>query len=93
MSELEDFDKKLKAAQGKREKSPENFGVANDPETERETSLGLRVGIELFAGVLVGTVIGYAADKFLHTTPLFIVVFLVLGTAAGFWNIYKISKK
>ena len=92
MSDLEEFDKKLKKAQEARNISPENF-KSSDPETEKETSLGMRIGIELFAGVLVGTIIGYAADKLLHTMPLFIIVFLILGTAAGFWNIYKISKR
>jgi NADH dehydrogenase len=38
-----------------------------------------------------GGFIGWQADIWLGTTPFGLVVFLVLGTVAGFWNVYKLA--
>ena len=56
-------------------------------------SLGFRVLTEFVAGVGVGTLIGWQLDKWLHTSPILLIVFLTLGTAAGFWNVYRIAVK
>ncbi len=52
---------------------------------------GLRAGSELLAGVLVGCGIGYLLDRQLGTSPLFLIPFLLVGMAAGFWNIYRLA--
>lgn len=52
---------------------------------------GLRAGSELLAGVLVGCGIGYVLDRQLGTSPLFLIPFLLVGMAAGFWNIYRLA--
>ena len=54
-------------------------------------SLGFRVLAEFGAGVVVGGFIGWQADIWLGTTPFGLLVFLALGTAAGFWNVYKLA--
>jgi ATP synthase protein I len=54
-------------------------------------SLGFRVISELVATVLVGGFIGWTLDKWTGAKPIFLVIFLVLGMAAGFWNIYRIA--
>ena len=54
-------------------------------------SLGFRVLAEFVAGVVVGGFIGWQIDTWLGTTPFGLIVFLMLGTAAGFWNVYKIA--
>ncbi len=56
-------------------------------------SLGFRVLTEFVAGVAVGTLIGWQLDVWLKTSPVFLIVFLTLGTAAGFWNVYRIAAK
>ena len=73
---------------------------ALEPETASEDttlasamSLGARVLTEFVAGVAVGAVIGWQLDKWLHTSPILLIVFLALGTAAGFWNVYRIAAK
>ncbi len=43
--------------------------------------------------VVVGGLIGWKLDDWCHTTPLFLIVFLGAGTAAGFWNVYRIAAK
>ena len=55
--------------------------------------LGLRVLTEFVAAIAVGALIGYGLDRWLHTAPALLIVFLGLGTAAGFWNVYKIAMK
>lgn len=56
-------------------------------------SLGFRVLSEFVAAVLVGAFIGWQLDTWLRTTPAFLLIFLLFGTAAGFWNVYRIAVK
>ncbi len=56
-------------------------------------SLGFRVLSEFVAAVVVGALIGWQIDKWAGTAPLFLLVFLLMGTAAGFWNVYRIAVK
>lgn len=55
--------------------------------------LGSRVLAELIAGIAGGALIGWVLDRFFHTSPWLLLVFLFLGTGAAFWNIVKISSK
>jgi len=54
-------------------------------------NLGFRVLTEFVAAVVVGTLIGWQIDVWLKTGPVFLIVFLALGTAAGFWSVYRIA--
>jgi F0F1-type ATP synthase assembly protein I len=54
---------------------------------------GYVIGINLFTHVLVGIFMGYGLDKFFETSPLFILIFIFLGFAAGMWQVYKESMK
>ncbi|WP_051335838.1 AtpZ/AtpI family protein [Methylocapsa acidiphila] len=54
-------------------------------------SLGFRVLSEFVAAVVVGFLIGWQIDVWIGTTPWFLLIFLALGTAAGFWNVYRIA--
>ena len=46
-------------------------------------SLAWRMVIELVVGMLLGLAIGYGLDALLGTRPVFLVVFALLGFAAG----------
>ena len=59
--------------------------------TGRALNLGMRVLSEFVAGIITGAFIGWALDGWLATKPLFLLVFLTLGTAAGFWNVYRLA--
>ena len=52
-------------------------------------ALAGRVTTELVAGVVVGTFIGWALDKWLGTTPTLMVVFFFIGSAAGMMNVWR----
>jgi ATP synthase protein I len=48
------------------------------------------LGPQLVGCVVVGLVIGYFwLDPWLDTFPLFTVVFIVLGVATGFYDLYR----
>jgi ATP synthase protein I len=59
----------------------------------RAMNLGFRVLTEFVAATVVGGLIGWKLDDWFHTSPLFLILFLAVGTAAGFWNIYRIAAK
>jgi ATP synthase protein I len=50
---------------------------------------GFRLSTELVAGVLVGAGIGWLLDRWAGTTPLGMIVFLLLGFAAGVLNVMR----
>ena len=54
---------------------------------------GLQVGIELFAGILGGLLLGYGLDTWLGTRPLFLIVFFLLGAVAGMLNAYRYLRR
>jgi ATP synthase protein I len=53
---------------------------------------GVQAGLELVLSILVGGAIGYGLDSFFGTKPLFMIIFFLMGTAAGFLSIYRISQ-
>ena len=52
-------------------------------------ALAGRVTTELVAGVVVGAFIGWALDNWLGTTPVLMVVFFFIGSAAGMMNVWR----
>lgn len=51
--------------------------------------LGVRVVVELVSAVLVAGVIGLYLDRWLHTRPALLIVFIVLGGAAGVLTVWR----
>lgn len=74
-------------------KTEEKSAIGPAPETTRGMAVGMRIVSELVAGVLVGGVGGYFLDRWLQTTPWLLIIGLLLGTAAGFNNVYKLGMK
>jgi ATP synthase protein I len=50
---------------------------------------GFRLSAELVAGVIVGAGLGWLIDRGLGTSPLGMIVFLLLGFAAGVLNVMR----
>ncbi|MDY7000250.1 MAG: AtpZ/AtpI family protein [Thermodesulfobacteriota bacterium] len=51
------------------------------------------IGIQLVVSTFIGLAIGYYLDKWLGTKPWLLLIFLILGIAAGFKNVYHEAKK
>ena len=49
----------------------------------------LNIATDLVSSVLVGFVGGFYLDKWLDTKPLFIIICLMIGIAAGFRMIWR----
>jgi ATP synthase protein I len=49
----------------------------------------LRLSSEFIAGVVVGAAIGWIVDNFAGTSPLGLIVFLLLGFGAGVLNVLR----
>ncbi len=85
------FEDRLRAARSRQ--GQDAPAVTQDgPSGTKETSamgVGLRVGAELVSALAVAVAIGWALDRWLHTLPLFLVIFLVLGGAAGLVNVWR----
>ena len=82
----DDFERRLKAARDRRapvDRSPKGSGPS-------PWGIGARVGVELLSALIVGLGIGWALDRWLHTTPLFLVLFVLLGGAAGIANVWRL---
>jgi ATP synthase protein I len=50
---------------------------------------GFRLSTELVAGVLVGAAVGWLIDRWLGTSPWGMIVFVLLGFAAGVLNVMR----
>jgi ATP synthase protein I len=82
----EDFDRRLAEAEQRRS------GPVR-PERKDEASawgIGTRVGVELLSALIVGLGIGWGLDRWLHMSPLFLVVGVFLGGAAGIANVWRL---
>ena len=68
-------------------------GLNDDPNKQaKATNDGVKAGIELLTPIVVCFFIGMGLDNWLDKSPLFLMLFFVLGVITGFWNIYKLTK-
>ncbi len=51
-----------------------------------------RLGTELVAAVVVGTIIGFILDNWFDTKPWLIITFFFLGVLAGMLNVIRVAK-
>ena len=84
----EDFKTRLKIAKSKIKKQ-----VQSDSE-KRGSFMGsaFKLGTELVAAVAVGTIIGFILDSWFDTKPILIIIFFLIGVAAGITNVFRSAK-
>ena len=85
----EDFKTRLKIAKSKIKKH-----VISDKE-KRGSFMGsaFKLGTELVSAVGVGTIIGFILDSWFGTKPWLIIIFFVLGAAAGMLNVIRTANR
>ncbi len=80
------FDKRLNTLKHK-------HGLDEDlSKKAKATNDGVKAGIELLTPIVVCFFVGMGLDNWLDKSPLFLMIFFVLGVITGFWNIYKLTK-
>lgn len=89
---LADLDARLRAARGSQERSPNKRSAAGGAANPSGIGLAMRVGVEMVTTILVGTAIGYGLDNWLGTKPWLMIVWMLLGGAAGISNVYRVVK-
>ena len=85
----EDFKTRLEIAKSKIKKQVES-------ESEKKGSFmgsAFKLGTELVAAVVVGTIIGFILDSWFDTKPWLIIIFFFLGTAAGILNVIRTANR
>ena len=65
-----------------------------EPVVEAPKPLGkiMKVVVEIVAAMAVGLGIGILIDNYFDTRPFFIIVFFLLGSAAGIMNVFRVAK-
>ena len=79
---LDPLEARLKAAQARHQPAPKQIVVS-------AFARGTRHAMEITATTMVGAGIGWTLDRWLGTRPGLFLLFLLLGIAAGFWNLVK----
>ena len=89
MSDLKDLETRLKIAKSK----------LRNEDSKKTDKKGIflgnafKLGTELVAAVVVGTIIGFILDNWFGTKPILIIVFFLFGAAAGIINVFRAAKK
>ena len=84
---MEGLDARIREARDARE----------DAKSNGQQSTGLawaaRLTTEMFAALVVGGGLGWLVDRWLGTRPWFMLVFLLIGCAAGMLNAYRAARR
>jgi ATP synthase protein I len=85
---LHDLEGRVRDAKARHEPAPSQA-------QDRGAAMGqaLKLATEMIAGVAVGGFIGWWLDWVLGTGPIFLVVFLLLGGAAGIVNVVRNAQR
>ena len=52
-------------------------------------SYATRIGVDLVVATLIRTGIGYFADQYFNSSPWLLILGVLVGSAAGFLNIFR----
>jgi len=84
------FESRLATARKKQGLDPTPPAVSAGGSQASSMGVGLRVGVELLSALVVGVALGWFLDRWLHTSPLMLIVFVLLGGAAGIANVWRL---
>ena len=86
---FEDFDARLKQLRDAKLPPPKEGGASS----RKSRNVVLNIAIELVAGIVGGVLIGYGLDRWLDSAPLWMIVFMLLGAAAGMMNAWRYIRR
>jgi ATP synthase protein I len=92
---FEDFDARMRRLRGAPEPGDGGAAAGRSGDGRRGGGAwtGVQAGIEIVVALAVGVGIGWGLDRWLGTMPLFLVVFFMLGAAAGVLNAYRTLRR
>jgi ATP synthase protein I len=79
----------LRALRERLEEAKRQAEPRRDEAPPTPMGIATRFATEMLVAVLFGAGLGWVLDRFLHTRPLFLVVLVVLGAAAGIRNVMR----
>jgi ATP synthase protein I len=85
MLEKKDFKTRLKIANLKLNKGK----TTNSSKRGLFMGSAFKLGTELVAAVVVGTIIGFILDNWFGTKPWLLIIFFFIGSAAGMLNVIR----
>lgn len=88
---LGNLDQRLSKLRVHRQNETDQSGDGSGNGAARASAMarGFRLSSELIAGVAVGALIGWGFDRLLSTSPWGLIVFFLLGFAAGVINVMR----
>jgi ATP synthase protein I len=90
---LSDLDDRLRRLRERTPKEEEQTDEGAGPPTQSAYGFAFRVGVEMVAALAVGGGIGWLLDRWLGTMPIFLLIFFLLGAAAGLLNVFRAAKE
>ena len=84
---LKDLDKKLKDIKENK------IGSNSDNRAFKSAHIGWRMVLELVIGIIIGVILGFSLDSFLNTSPIFLIILIFFGFAAGVRTMIKTAKE
>ena len=54
---------------------------------------GFKISTEIVAALVVGVGIGIIVDNYFNTQPFGLIIFFILGSLAGFLNVYRVMRR
>ena len=74
------------------ELSKNKYKIITPKNNNSTIGTALRISTELVAAVFVASLIGHYIDKWLGTKPVFLIILLLVGIAAGIFNVVRSAK-
>ena len=66
---------------------------AGDTPPSSSMGMAMRVGVELTVGIAFGGALGWYLDSWFGTAPFLLLLFFLLGTAAGILNVMRLARQ
>lgn len=76
----------------RQDEEPARDGNDAQPAESPNWALGLDLGVRLGLSVVIGLGLGILVDNWLHTSPLFTLIGMVLGIGAAMVTIWNVAR-
>ena len=86
--QLKDLDDKLNEIRKKK-----NLNKNSNGQAFKSAHIGWRMILELVIGILIGVLLGFGMDYLFNTTPIFLIIMIFFGFAAGVKTMMKTAKE